>query len=546
MSKQLLHSFQSHVVVAALSDRAFAVVTSKNDTSSVAQVFELLPPSQPPKNKAAVNEKVDVKSEDDINEPKSSPTSSDTKDEIQAVCCTEIASHIWLAVSREDKTLSMYCINTTSQEKGVHGKEEAMELKPLAVYNMPKRARCLVFSAISSSGANEDCNVIIAGDLSGDSYAYPIPSNCASSNNETATMKSASRRLLLGHTASILTGMQVSPSSKKNQQFILTADRDEKVRVSHFPEAHIIHGYLLGHSAFISAMDAVTAVTKDDGVNEDRRTLCLTASGDGTVRLWDYELCKEVGMVPVVLKESAKDNNDEVKDDSVAETNDVKKESNNEENDDESVDFDSDDFEEDYDGLIAVPLAVAISSDSKFAIVARDGVSSIDIHPIPPPAQKTSTFSSLALSHLVSLHKKQTLACPSQPLDICLLSDGSVLVLTREPEYLLHFKCKDSNLQYDDVTTSSSFCGALKQIAISQVTSMPMTTLEYNEDGSLKLQKKIDLKELESDGEDAAEGTNDGSKAGADWNNAERRDTYRKANQRRRKRKLEEGAKGEV
>ncbi|KAL3804319.1 hypothetical protein HJC23_011247 [Cyclotella cryptica] len=556
MSKQWLHSFQAHVVVAAFNDRAFAIAVNKNDISSINEVYELLPAAISTKGSGGRGEATGEKpasgaSNGDGNkndekdgktkkqDTESNQLSADTKGEIQAVCCTEIESHVWFAVSREDKTLNLYCVPSTCKAKSnAQEKVEAKQLQPLKVYHMPKRARCLVFSVVPSQTQNPGCNIIIAGDLSGDSYAYPVPSTDVSLTSidttaaTTIQTESASRRLLLGHTASILTGMNVVPSSaEKPKQFLLTADRDEKVRVSYFPETHIVHGYLLGHTAFISAMDAVDDryLSAANGGDDNNRTLCLTGSGDGTVRLWDYQLCKEIGMVPVVLKaptnETAVDFKEKANDES---ENDVKSSDCDQEgNDCESDDFDSDDDgEESYNGEVAVPLAVAISSDSNYAVVARDSISSIDIHPIPPLAKKTSSSSSLCLSQLVSLHKKQTLTCPSQPLDLRVLTDNSVLVLTREPDYILHYKCVDSNIEFDDVSSTSLFCSALKKIALSHNISMPMTALEYNEDGGLKLQKKVDQKELANDTDEVEDGVTDvAGKGGVHWNSAERRNT---------------------
>ena len=527
MSKQLIHSFKSHVIVAALSDRAFAAVANEKSTNANARVMELLPPHTTEKksnsNGKDGNEKAKPDSGEthEMKEDKCS-TNEELKstDDIQAVCSTEIDSRIWFAVSREDKTLCLYC---TSESIG-NNNNGLTNLQPLAIYNMPKRARCLLFSTVASSSGKEDCNIIIAGDLSGDSYAYPVPIHECTA----ATAKPSPRRLLLGHTASMLTGMQIVPSftGGAGKRFILTADRDEKVRVTSFPETYNIHGYLLGHTAFISDMDAVSCT--EDGV----RPLCLTGSGDGTVRLWDYQTCKEVGMVPVVLKavdNDKKDTKDNKDDDAVDDDNECDPEANEGESDDD--DF----FEEDYDGLIAVPTSVAISCDASHVAVARDGVESVDIHPIPAPAKTTSSSSSLLLSRLISMHKKQTLTCSSQPLDISLLSDGSLLVLVREPAYLLHFKCSGSNLEFEDITSSSPFCSALTSLVSSQNLIMPVTALEYNEDGTYKLQKKIDDREFDNDGEEDA-----GGKGGTHWNDKERRNTHRLANGRRRKRKLKE------
>ena len=55
----------------------------------------------------------------------------------------------------------------------------------------------------------------------------------------------------------------------ENQQFILTADRDEKIRLSHYPNAYNIQGYCLGHTEFVSHIKLI-----------DQNHI-LSASGDG-------------------------------------------------------------------------------------------------------------------------------------------------------------------------------------------------------------------------------------------------------------------------
>lgn len=58
--------------------------------------------------------------------------------------------------------------------------------------------------------------------------------------------------LLLGH-VSMLTSLLVTET--QGRKYILTADRDEHIRVSRYiPQAHIIEGFCLGHTEFISDM----------------------------------------------------------------------------------------------------------------------------------------------------------------------------------------------------------------------------------------------------------------------------------------------------
>ncbi|XP_076929883.1 uncharacterized protein LOC143594451 [Bidens hawaiensis] len=87
---------------------------------------------------------------------------------------------------------------------------------------------------------------------------------------------------LLSHYCSIITSLEFSPDGR----FIITADRDFKIRVSVFPKkplngAHEIQSYCLGHTEFVSCLAFV--------YNQDcPQGYLVSGSGDATVRLWDY------------------------------------------------------------------------------------------------------------------------------------------------------------------------------------------------------------------------------------------------------------------
>ena len=91
-------------------------------------------------------------------------------------------------------------------------------------------------------------------------------------------------QLLLGH-VSLLTDLAYvrlneddSPSGKR-RDYILTSDRDEHIRVSRgIPQAHIIEGYCLGHTEFISKLC----------VPQQLRQLLLSGGGDGYLWVWDW------------------------------------------------------------------------------------------------------------------------------------------------------------------------------------------------------------------------------------------------------------------
>jgi tRNA (guanine-N(7)-)-methyltransferase subunit TRM82 len=100
----------------------------------------------------------------------------------------------------------------------------------------------------------------LAGDRSGDVYIYSLEA------------KADSGQLLMGH-ISLLLDMDMSPDEK----FLVTCDRDEKIRVSHFPNCYNIQSYCLGHTEFVSSLVLVDI------------DLLLSGSGDGTLRLWRFK-----------------------------------------------------------------------------------------------------------------------------------------------------------------------------------------------------------------------------------------------------------------
>ncbi|CAH0396233.1 unnamed protein product [Bemisia tabaci] len=60
--------------------------------------------------------------------------------------------------------------------------------------------------------------------------------------------------------------------------FIITCDRDEKIRVSHYPNSYNIQTYCLGHEEFVTSINLFSASAK----------IILSSSGDGTIRFWNY------------------------------------------------------------------------------------------------------------------------------------------------------------------------------------------------------------------------------------------------------------------
>ncbi len=60
-------------------------------------------------------------------------------------------------------------------------------------------------------------------------------------------------------------------------KYVITADRDEKIRISHYPNCYEIHQFCLGHTELVIWIQLLS--------NE----LLVSAGADGTIRLWSVE-----------------------------------------------------------------------------------------------------------------------------------------------------------------------------------------------------------------------------------------------------------------
>ena len=92
-------------------------------------------------------------------------------------------------------------------------------------------------------------------------------------------------QLLLGH-VSMLT--DIVNAQVGTRSYILTADRDEHIRVSRgVPQAHIIEGFCFGHEAFISKL----CMTQSG--------LLVSGGGDADLMIWDWQDYKVVEKLPI-------------------------------------------------------------------------------------------------------------------------------------------------------------------------------------------------------------------------------------------------------
>ncbi|XP_058152274.1 tRNA (guanine-N(7)-)-methyltransferase non-catalytic subunit WDR4 isoform X2 [Dasypus novemcinctus] len=129
----------------------------------------------------------------------------------------------------------------------------------LSVRSVVRRCTALTFTASEEK--------VLVADKSGDVYSFSVLEPHGGGTLE------------LGH-LSMLLDVAVSPDDR----FVLTADRDEKIRVSWAAAPHSIEAFCLGHAEFVSRIFVVPSHPE----------LLLSSSGDGTLRLWEYRSGREL------------------------------------------------------------------------------------------------------------------------------------------------------------------------------------------------------------------------------------------------------------
>ncbi|XP_067007038.2 tRNA (guanine-N(7)-)-methyltransferase non-catalytic subunit wdr4 [Anabrus simplex] len=164
---------------------------------------------------------------------------SEQKDTPASVVCVDLSRcNKWLAVCSSNKQLSLWSADNRS----------------LLSNRVLTRTASKVKFTPSGRG-------VVVADKSGDAYLYSVQ-NPESEGD-----------FLLGHLSMLL---DVLITSEEN--YIITCDRDEKIRVSLFPNSYNIQSFCLGHTEFVSCIALVPHCAY----------VLVSGSGDGTLRFWNY------------------------------------------------------------------------------------------------------------------------------------------------------------------------------------------------------------------------------------------------------------------
>ena len=131
----------------------------------------------------------------------------------------------------------------------------------------PKRPNAITIS--------DDESTVIMADKFGDVYSIPVEGEPITNINEELDP-------ILGH-VSMLTDVLFKTDSK-GKRFLITTDRDEHIKVSHFPQSFIVDKWLFGHKEFVSSVCSPAW----------KPNFLFSAGGDDSVYLWDWEAGKKL------------------------------------------------------------------------------------------------------------------------------------------------------------------------------------------------------------------------------------------------------------
>ncbi|KAJ3507396.1 hypothetical protein NLJ89_g6329 [Agrocybe chaxingu] len=165
----------------------------------------------------------------------------------------------YLLTSGEDKILKVW---------------EVDGLRLLSGRELPKKPTAVAFTA--------DAQTILVSDKFGDVFSYPftyayVPTPAAKQKQGRDALAShenpSGGQLVLGH-ASPLNAFILT----QDEKYIVTADRDEHIRVSWYPKGYNIERYCLGHLKFVTAIHIPTSDP----------TSLVSGGGDTVIKIWDW------------------------------------------------------------------------------------------------------------------------------------------------------------------------------------------------------------------------------------------------------------------
>ncbi|TFK39886.1 WD40-repeat-containing domain protein [Crucibulum laeve] len=184
-------------------------------------------------------------------------------------CAAVDKSNKYLITTAEDKMLKLW---------------EIGGLKLLSERELPKKPTGLAFRA--------DSQKLLTSDKFGDIFSYPftyVPLTVKQKRDALSSHENpSSGQLILGHASPLNAFLLTS-----DEKYIVTADRDEHIRVSWYPQGYNIEMYCLGHLKFVSAIH----------IPHLDPSMLISGGGDPVLKIWDWmagDLKHEVNVLDTI------------------------------------------------------------------------------------------------------------------------------------------------------------------------------------------------------------------------------------------------------
>ena len=434
--KKLIACHNEYYVI-GLKDQAYLVFDTPDNDATTETIIELLPStaiqqSATPEpvsgttlklSPEALNPNQDINNQQksNKNDVRATGRHKPADEQLKEICAVAIVSNndevaeeksetiiLKCAVARNNKSLDIYTVKIESSPN--------TSQSPSLQYCTPKRVSCFAFAYIDAADGSRKEPVLISGDVAGDSYAY--------------NLKEKGQRLLVGHTASMLTDIAII--DKGNSALLLTSDRDEKIRISRFPDTYVIEGFLLGHTTYVTGFVVIPSSPS---------THVVSCGGDRTLRIWDLAAQTEISSTSTISNDQRK-----------------------------------------------IPTAIAASCCGQFVAVIFDDSRRLSIYKIVRGKHEDDYKPSLELLGNVD--------CPSQPLSISFheTRSATLIVLVKNPDYIIQYDITDNQEDLSKAIATSqtelNFMKSLRKIASQNKISMPNTILEKDDYGNPILRKE--------------------------------------------------------
>lgn len=153
------------------------------------------------------------------------------------------------------------------------------DLKLVSRRQFPKRPSAINVLTSTSDGSL----TLFVGDKFGDVYTVPLQSNDAIGTDPEPA---------LGHVSMLV---DVVAAEYQGRQYVISADRDEHIRVTRYPQTFVIERWLFGHTEFVSSIVVVPW----------QKELLVSGGGDDFLAVWNWttgELLSKFELREVVLE----------------------------------------------------------------------------------------------------------------------------------------------------------------------------------------------------------------------------------------------------